>query len=379
MAAPPLTRRAFAAGLAIALTACRRTPSRPDPPALRGARWLASRQGADGGWLSDVYGAFKDGFSLTPFATVALLESGHEREAARRGAAWLAAKTVEGRVVSGRIAPSYPAYTAALATRALSHADAGRPVAARDAWLAELRGRQLTGALGWSPADAHYGGWGYSTAIPVKPTAGTDVQDAFLESNLSTTAFAIDALVAAGVASSDPALAAARLYVEKQQNFAASGAGPDDDGGFFFIAEDEVRNKAGRTDTAGARTRFHSYGTMTADGLRSLLRTGSPKSGPRATAARAWLRGHFDAAHHPGTYRAEREEVRDSAWYYWAASLAATWRLDDEPSNWSEELRKELVRRQRDDGSWANELVAVREDDPVVATCFALLALSACR
>lgn len=371
------TRRAFTAGLAaLGLASCR--PRLADPLS-RGARWLASRQGGDGSWVSDVYGAFKDGFSLTPFATVALLESGLEREAARRGAAWLASKTSDGRVVAGRIAPSYPAYTAALATRALSHADAGQPVAARDAWLAELKQRQLTEALGWELMDAHYGGWGYSTVIPKKPAPGTDVQDAFLESNLSTTAFAIDALAAAGVPVSDPAFLSASLYVRHQQNFRETDPAPEDDGGFFFIADDEVRNKAGRTDSTGARVRFHSYGTMTADGLRSLLRCGSPADSPRASVARRWLRERYDAAHHPGTYRAEREEVRDSAWFYWAAAFSSAMRADGDATAWRESLRAELVRRQRADGSWANELIAVREDDPVVATSFALLALSACR
>ena len=54
-------------------------------------------------------------------------------------------------------------------------------------------------------------------------------------------------------------------------------------------------------------------------------------------------------------------------------------RVDGDATGWREALRAELLRRQRADGSWANELIAVREDDPVVATCFALLALAACR
>lgn len=385
-----LTRRAFAAGIAAALAACRTSKNdegpgaTPGPSAVpptlaaRGARWLAARQGADGSWVSDVYGAFKDGFSLTPFASLALLESGLEPDAARKGVAWLVSKTKDGRVEPGRVTPSYPAYTAALAVRALSHAESGAPLAARDAWLSELRGRQLTEALGWSKADAHYGGWGYSTVIPKKPPAGTAVEDAFLESNLSSTAFALDALASAGVPASDPAFAAARVFVQRQQNYSEGKPGPVDDGGFFFVPGDEVRNKAGSADVASPVVRFHSYGTMTADGLRSLLRCGEPLDGPRASAALRWLRERFDAAHNPGTYRPEREEVRDSAWFYWAASAAATLRLaGGDTAWWSAPLRAELLRRQRDGGSWSNELIAVREDDPVVATSFALLALSA--
>jgi hypothetical protein len=39
-------------------------------------------------------------------------------------------------------------------------------------------------------------------------------------------------------------------------------------------------------------------------------------------------------------------------------------------------LVEELLRRQRDDGSWVNPAHAVREDEPVAATSFALIALA---
>jgi hypothetical protein len=38
-----------------------------------------------------------------------------------------------------------------------------------------------------------------------------------------------------------------------------------------------------------------------------------------------------------------------------------------------------LVRRQRRGGSWVNDAVEVREDDPIVATALAAGALSICR
>ena len=60
-----------------------------------------------------------------------------------------------------------------------------------------------------------------------------------------------------------------------------------DDGGFFFIPNDPGQNKAGPagTDRHG-RQRFRSYGTMTADGLRILIRCGLPATHPRVVAAR---------------------------------------------------------------------------------------------
>lgn len=385
------SRRAFAAGIAAAALAasCRRKNDEgpgatPGPSSIatnapaatareamsRGIRWLAARRGDDGTWRSDVYGAFKDGWSLTPLAATALLACGAPADA-RPAIAWLAGAARTGRVAFAPPAPVYPAYTAALTVRALSHRDALPDAAARDAWLAELRSRQLTEALGWSKQDAHYGGWGYATVIPRKPAPGTEIADAFLESNLSATAFALDALAAAGVPAGDPAFAAARVFVEKQQN---------DDGGFFFVPDDDVRNKAGAVDPGAKPRRFHSYGSMTANGLRSLLLCGLAHDHPRVTAAREWLLSRFDPKTHPGTYRPEREEVRESTWFYWSAAASEAFALARVPrERWAPGFAAELMRRQRADGSWVSELVAVREDDPIVATSFALLALAAGR
>jgi hypothetical protein len=46
---------------------------------------------------------------------------------------------------------------------------------------------------------------------------------------------------------------------------------------------------------------------------------------------------------------------------------------------WAEALADRLVQRQRPDGSWSNPLVPQREDDPLVATSLAALALASCR
>ena len=47
--------------------------------------------------------------------------------------------------------------------------------------------------------------------------------------------------------------------------------------------------------------------------------------------------------------------------------------------DWANELAAELKKHQRDDGSWSNPVELVRENDPVVATAQAVLALSRCK
>ena len=49
------------------------------------------------------------------------------------------------------------------------------------------------------------------------------------------------------------------------------------------------------------------------------------------------------------------------------------------PRDWAEALAEELLRRQHSDGSWVNDAVEVREDDPLVATPLAAGALAVCR
>ena len=211
-----------------------------------------------------------------------------------------------------------------------------------------------------------------------------------LESNLSATAFALEALRAAGVASDDPAYRSALTFVKRCQNFADDGQPntPFDDGGFFFIYDDAARNKAGIAgkDRSG-RERFASYGSMTADGLRALTLCGRPADDPRVVAARSWLEMNFRADSHPGKYAEDRRHNRDAVYFYYCCSVARALlaaRLDELQTSggkvrWAETLADALIRRQREDGRWSNPLVPQREDDPLVGTCLAASALAACR
>jgi squalene-hopene/tetraprenyl-beta-curcumene cyclase len=193
------------------------------------------------------------------------------------------------------------------------------------------------------------------------------------------------------VPAEDPAIRKALTFVERCQNVAADDRAGDprfDDGGFFFTTTDPVRNKAGIAgkDRLG-RTRYHSYGSATADGLRTLLRCGLAKDHPRVVAARGWLERHFSATSNPGTFEPAREVDRDATYFYYTWSVAHAFRalgVAEIQSNgqriaWAEALASELIRRQRNDGTWSNRFTASKEDDPLVATPFAAGALGICR
>ncbi|HWO23409.1 MAG TPA: hypothetical protein VNO30_31930 [Kofleriaceae bacterium] len=117
---------------------------------------------------------------------------------------------------------------------------------------------------------------------------------------------------------------------------------------------------------------------MTADGLRALLRLGRPLDDPRVAAAAGWIDRRFDPTQNPGDFPPIAEVRRESAYYYWAWSAAhATRHLAR--ARWAEALAAELLRRQRPDGSWRNPASEMREDDPIIATSFAIAALALSR
>ncbi len=358
------------------------------------AQYLIDHQDADGAWRSDTYGVFKDGPSLTPLVleTLLALPATEKSElACRKGAAYLARLVRgDGIIDEGPHGLSYPVYTAVFAVRALSRPQMMEFRQARDAWLRFLRQRQLTEELGWQPTDKQYGGWGYSAHIPRKPRSGEPLQP-LTESNLSATTFALEALQAAGCSPEDPAFKRALIFVQRCQNYSGEVSEADvafDDGGFFFIYDDSVRNKAGSAgkDRHG-RERFSSYGSTTADGVRSLLACGLPSDHPRVQAARTWLEKNFRPSVHPGKYGPDREMNRQAVYFYYCLSVAKAFDALGAKEiktgvgylNWAHEVFEDLLKRQQPDGSWINSAVAVREDDPVVATCLATQTLMLCR
>ena len=346
--------------IALALAACRR--ERPEPTLLMqvdralvgGGGFLAAQVGADGAVRASPYAALRDGASLTPLALAALRfapPTDATDAAYRRGVDYVASLAAP-----GAPAPSYPLYATALGVIVLNAPGNERHRAARDAQIAALLKMQLTD-------DVSRGGWGYDDR----------------SANLSATLVAIGALALGGVAVDHPALVAARGFVDRCQNLTCPGC----DGGFFFSPVILDTNKAGVAEGDAPR----SYGSMTADGVRALLRLGVPPGDPRVTAAAAWLEKRFDPAHNPGDFPSVNEVRRESSYYYWAWTAAHALRALDRPVlhtergdlRWAEALAAELIASQGDDGTWRNRYTEMREDDPVVATSFAMAALSVAR
>jgi hypothetical protein len=371
--------------LVVALASSARGDDRVDRAIAEATRALIAAQSTDGAWRSKTYGAFKDGLSLTPsvLKAIAYAPAVEGSEAARgKAASYLAARVgPDGSIDGGRFGMLYPVYAGSASAIALSRAGVPRGPQAIEAFVADLRRRQLAGPLGWTTADPAFGAWGYG----VEPSDLRDRGHA-VDADLSSTLFAIGALrLVGGASAEDPAIRAALRFVERCQNF-DRGDPTFDDGGFFLTPTDPARNKAGpspRPDRLG-QIRFHSYGSATADGLRALLRCGLPTDHPRVLAALRWLERNFAASTVPGTFEGPREADREATYFYYCWSVAhafrslgvRTFESNGRRVDWAADLADELLRRQSPDGTWSNRYSASKEDDPLVATPFALGALA---
>ena len=362
-----MNRREFLRGaVAISALACAgalgHSAIRAGDARRAGARFLARRQSPDGAWRSSRYGAFRTGDALTPVVLWAL--AGADSPARARGAAWLRRLTDTQAL---RTEPwsglAYPLFTASYSAQVF----AAEGDAERAAFWAKVVGSlRICPALGWPAGDPACGAWSDSPTPPRLP-AGSQPAPDMLAPNLSATVLGLQALRAAGRGAE---AAAAQPFIAQCQNFASAAAGPFDDGGFIFAPGDAVRNKAGIAGRdATERTRFRSYGSATADGYLALRAGGFATEHPRVAAALAWLRRCGE-----GTWLPARAEARESLVYYHRQALAAVF-ADASDAARQRALAAEIIALQTGDGSWQGMAPASCEDDPLLATSFALRAL----
>lgn len=348
-----MTRRRILSMALLADAGCGRISRQP--ALARAAGFLWGNQASDGGWHSRTYGLLRSGQSLTPFVLNALMRvPDAPRGKVDRAVGFIAGNTRSNGAVgmSEPGIPDYPNYATALSISAMCRArcdDLQKRIAPM---VSYLRGQQFASRNGWKETDPAFGAWGMGGEPRTPPDAG--------HVDLSMTRYVLEALRAAGVPSTDPAIQAARIFVARCQN---------PDGGFFFSTTEFDTNKAGHDGK-----QFRGYGTTTADGIQAMLATGHSVEDPRVIAAARWLAGRRRNMSVPGFEGAAYDRwPRGLAFYFAAASTAAFHAMR---MNAGSEVADELQRTQRADGSWSNPENLVKEDDPFIATPFAIQAIS---
>jgi len=332
-------------------------------------RFLADRQSDDGAWRSSHYAAFREGDALTPVVLWAMHERG---ESFDRGLRWLRRLTDELPSSEPWVAVQYPLFTASYSAQVFAKVgDAPRAAV----WAALAEQLRISPALSWPAGDPACGAWSDSPTPPHLPP-GLSAPPDMVAPNLSATVLGVQALTAAGLKAR---AATARPFIEQCQNFST------DDGGFFFTPGDPIRNKAGiaSRDEHG-NLRFNSYGSATCDGLLALIECGATMDDPRVRAALRWLQQHTGGLRHSGEWAQGRASARESLAFYHAQALAAVLALPfphRETAAWAARqrlvLEADLAAQQSPDGSWTGTAPESCEDDPLLATAFALRAMQA--
>ena len=340
-----ISRRAFL--LTAAAAACSRRDDAA--PLQRAVDYLWAQQAEDGGFHSATYGLLRSGQSLTPFILNALLSVPNSLVRPRpagldRAFAFLKRNTNEDGEI-GRMdetAADYPNYATSLAVTAMVKARRAGSSPDIERMSGHLRAQQFSEAGDWKAADAPYGAWGMGGPIHRRPDTG--------HVDLSMTRCVLEALQAAGVPGSDPAVTKALVYLKRSQN---------SDGGFFFSAVNPDINKAGEANGG-----FISYGTATADGALALRAAGIDDSDERIARALQWLKAHHNAEHASGFEGTARESWGSGLRFYYAYVISRA--MPGLPVT---------LPSQDADGSFRNSNKMVKEDDPLIATSCAVYVL----
>jgi Prenyltransferase and squalene oxidase repeat len=320
-------------------------------PLRKAAQYLWAQQSEDGGFHSATYGLLRSGQSLTPFVLVALLDapdaaSLNPGRGVERALAFIKANiNADGALgLMDDSSADYPNYATSLAILAMIKARIPGYEKTIEPMVAQLRAQQFSEANGWMRQNTPYGGWGMGGSIRRPPEPG--------HVDLSMTRYAIEALRLSGVPTSDAVMTRALVYLERSQN---------PDGGFFFSPVNPEINKAGQSGEGG----FTSYGTATTDGVLALRAAGVPDEDPRVAKAIKWLRDHHRPDRAPGLAKGADQDWESGLRFYYAHAISRV----------LPELPVQLP-TQAGDGSFRNPNNLVKEDDPLIATAFALYALA---
>jgi hypothetical protein len=148
------------------------------------------------------------------------------------------------------------------------------------------------------------------------------------------------------------------------------------DGGFYFSPVVLGANKGRLADSLGAKY-FRSYATATCDGILALLAAGVPRDDERVTTGLAWLhaRPNLDR---PAGIPMDRSEPWDEALYFYHLAVRAeVYSKLGWPSAARTTVTELLSSKQQADGSFANQQShLMKEDDPLLCTALAVIALS---
>ncbi|MBI1348688.1 hypothetical protein GC163_20640 [bacterium] len=334
--------------------------------------WLLGQQGTDGGWHSQTYRTLEGGTGLSGLVMTTLSEIPEPwrsrcRPAFENSRDFLTRSLDQkGLVQTPDEAADFPIYATALFLQSLARRPEMATPELRQRLGQALLAQQRSKPNGWTAKDQDFGGWSWDSNHRSE-------WDENRPANIAVTACVLTALQSSQNLT-PVARADALMFIERCQN---SMAGAEDDGGFFFTPNRKhPLNKAGWFRTENGSVLARSYRSATCDGLRAQFVLSVEQDAPRREAAWKWLNqacssSEFDSDPRLGT-------VRGGLDFYETAALAelTQQKHPDDVSRMRLLIQRRLLQRQQSDGSWSNSQPGMREDDPLIATAYAIVALA---
>lgn len=339
----------------------------------RGLDWLLKQQEPDGSWRNHP--------AITALAVTSFLRSGKPLNAEQQQAVDRALKYIlscvkpNGAIYGGGENDKYPNYSTAICSMALAAADRPQYRETIRAARAFLLGSQFDETEGVTVTNEFYGGIGYGRRE--RP-------------DLSNTSWALEALKLIeqhekqGDQPQKPGWdlhwQKAIAFLQRCQNLPrhndqawAENAADHDLGGFIYMPGVSFASEGLPADT---KAPLRSYGSMSYAGLKSYIYAELKKDDPRVVAAVNWLRHNYTLDENPGL------GAQGLYYYYHTLAKALTAYGDDtftdaagRGHDWRYELMNKLVSLQKHEGNWINDNNRWWENDPVLVTCYSLLAL----
>ncbi len=358
--------------------------SKAQTPEQRAAAYLVRHQDSDGAWRSPTHGIVRGGAAWTPFLTSVLQHYatatlGSERPTIEASinqslaAIRVMADDAGALGRTDRAVLEYPNYSTSYALIALTRANLSQDSLLVQKMRHYLQSQQWSADRGVDGGHVAFGGWGFGETSFAPGSVG--------HVDLSHTRRALEALrpdSASDVSRSAQQFLALAQKLPTDRRSVIDGPQPVDafDGGFYASPVVFGTNKGGVHQTATGARYFRSYATATCDGILALLAAGTATDDPRVVAALSWLEQHPAIDRVPGIPEAERGQWEDVMFFYHLNVRAEVLSRLKPGHQLLRDIRDMVVAAQREDGSFANPLGGPnKEDDPLLATAFALSAL----
>ncbi|QEG21360.1 prenyltransferase/squalene oxidase repeat-containing protein [Mariniblastus fucicola] len=347
--------------------------------------WLVAQQDESGAFKSKHYGAMKQGAAMTSLVLYALSKTPEESQnrhpdSIEKAFDFLMPGTqTRKRVANPDGSLDHPVYCTALFLIAAKRLNRELDAELVDALLDFLIRSQCVESRGFEPANPNYGGWDViGPDVMAGKTSGT---------NVSMASFVLEAFACYVPVQPEPNSSLDNMTVERVresrqraidwlQRLHATG----DDGGFHFSAQPgSALNKSTTEDG-----KPNAYASATCDGLLALHFAGQSDSEAFKSAlkwielnARANEVAGFDKTENGGWPKALR-------FYHWQSLARVVKACNSDASvvdvQWQRSLADEVLLSvaadAQDNGRFQNESSLMRENDPLIATSFAIVALA---